>query len=333
MNFLQTVISVSRAGLNHTLILQLRWVFCAYFIVIGLSIFKGAAIAADTDTATDIYLQNRDALIQGYQSQGAPLTKEYSDWKAAASKPAKPGIHGNRYLMTYVNDIGHSTYVEYAPIDVTMPVGSIVAKESFKLSGTKFKPGPLFFMEKVGIDKAPKADGWFYSRVKQNGKPMKSSQRFCHGCHKAYSGQDALGYPALEARLPSNDLAAVNVAVIDDGSVLGDSERGKSAAQVCMACHQVGSGAKNGVGPVLNGIVGRPAASYPKFKYSPSLEQAGKQGLVWSEAELFAWLAGPGPFLQQYLQDTEARSQMTIQFADTQLRKDIIAYFKSLSES
>ncbi|WP_352849667.1 hypothetical protein [Mesorhizobium sp. M0199] len=34
-----------------------------------------------------------------------------------------------------------------------------------------------------------------------------------------------------------------------------------------MACHKVGLEAKNGVGPVLNGVVGRAAGEYPD--YSP----------------------------------------------------------------
>jgi len=38
-----------------------------------------------------------------------------------------------------------------------------------------------------------------------------------------------------------------------------DAAAGKSVFNQCRACHQVGPEAKNGVGPVLNGIVGRKA--------------------------------------------------------------------------
>ena len=36
-------------------------------------------------------------------------------------------------------------------------------------------------------------------------------------------------------------------------------EKGAAAAKKCAACHQIGPTAKNNVGPVLNGVVGRPA--------------------------------------------------------------------------
>ena len=38
----------------------------------------------------------------------------------------------------------------------------------------------------------------------------------------------------------------------------GHREAGAIVFKKCMACHQVGEGARNGIGPVLNGVVGRP---------------------------------------------------------------------------
>lgn len=144
----------------------------------------------------------REQLVDGYQKGDNEFAKAYTDWKAGATGPAKPGFHSNRYLMTYVNDIGHADYVAYATSDVDLPVGSVLAKESYKIrSKGKIKAGPLFFMEKVGKDKAPAAGGWFYSAVKANGKPMKVSQKFCHNCHQGWAAQDALGYPAPDVRI------------------------------------------------------------------------------------------------------------------------------------
>lgn len=141
-------------------------------------------------------------LAKGYQGGDNAVAKAYPNWKAGATGPAKPGFHSNRYLMTYVNDIGHSTYVAYASSDVDMPIGSVIAKESFKIkSGGKLKAGPLFIMEKVGVDKAPEAQGWVYSAVKASGKPMSVKQSFCHSCHQAYAEQDALGYPVPDVRI------------------------------------------------------------------------------------------------------------------------------------
>src|SRR5262245_21142583 len=39
----------------------------------------------------------------------------------------------------------------------------------------------------------------------------------------------------------------------------GDVENGGEVFKKCRACHDVGPQAKNKVGPVLNGIIGRPA--------------------------------------------------------------------------
>ena len=46
------------------------------------------------------------------------------------------------------------------------------------------------------------------------------------------------------------------------------TKAGEKAFQKCKACHQVGEGAKNRSGPILNGVVGRAAGSVDGFKYS-----------------------------------------------------------------
>jgi cytochrome c len=71
---------------------------------------------------------------------------------------------------------------------------------------------------------------------------------------------------------------------------IGNPEQGAHDFAVCSACHQVGPAAKNGVGPVLNGIVGRKAGSYPGFAYSPANKNSG---LTWTVAELQKYLANP----------------------------------------
>ncbi len=46
-----------------------------------------------------------------------------------------------------------------------------------------------------------------------------------------------------------------------------DVEAGKKAFNKCAPCHAIGPGAKNKVGPELNGILGRAAASVEGFHY------------------------------------------------------------------
>ena len=57
-----------------------------------------------------------------------------------------------------------------------------------------------------------------------------------------------------------------------------------------MACHQVGENAHNGIGPVLNGIVGRPAGQYPNYSYSSANKNSG---LIWDEPTLARYLRAP----------------------------------------
>jgi cytochrome c len=71
---------------------------------------------------------------------------------------------------------------------------------------------------------------------------------------------------------------------------IGNPEQGRHDFAVCGACHQVGTSAKNGVGPVLNGIVGRKAASYPGYIYSAAMKNSG---ITWTEAALKKYLTDP----------------------------------------
>jgi len=77
----------------------------------------------------------------------------------------------------------------------------------------------------------------------------------------------------------------------------GDAAAGEKVFNKCKACHQVGDGAQNRVGPVLNGIVGRAAGTAEGFKYSDAMVAKAGEGLVWSEDELKAFLTKPKDYL------------------------------------
>ena len=49
----------------------------------------------------------------------------------------------------------------------------------------------------------------------------------------------------------------------------------KSVFNKCRACHQIGPGAKNMVGPVLNGLIGRKAGTIEGFNYSEANKNSG----------------------------------------------------------
>ncbi len=83
------------------------------------------------------------------------------------------------------------------------------------------------------------------------------------------------------------------------GSALaeGDAAAGEKVFKKCKACHAVGDGAKNKVGPMLNGIVGNEIASVEDFKYSKAFLAKKAEGLVWTEEVLDIYLTKPKKFI------------------------------------
>lgn len=68
---------------------------------------------------------------------------------------------------------------------------------------------------------------------------------------------------------------------------------GEKVFKKCAACHAVGEGAKDRVGPSLNGIIGRTAGTEEGFKYSPAMVKAGEDGIAWDPDTLDTYLADP----------------------------------------
>jgi cytochrome c2 len=73
----------------------------------------------------------------------------------------------------------------------------------------------------------------------------------------------------------------------------GNAEHGKTVFQQCKICHAVGPGAKAGVGPEQNNLIGSTAGSRPGFNYSTAMKEAGQKGLVWSPENLNKFLENP----------------------------------------
>ena len=309
-------------------------------LAIGYFFYQGGTISDVTDMLSEdaqlsdaqlmkLYQDERNSLIAGYKKGSNKIANDYENWQAASTIPASPGVHSNRYMMTYVNDIGYETYTQYSSQNPDMPIGTKIAKESFTVKGKgKFSPSPLFTMEKIGADNAPETDGWFYARVNRNGRKMITSQKFCHACHDAFKSQDALGYPISKARLGYQARKEdVSLASLD----AGNAESGKDIFETCSSCHNIGPDAKNAFGPALTNIIGRKAGSFAGYKYSADLKAAKDKGLIWTDERLYEWLANPSEFLQDYLGDDHAASKMPLGFEDPQTRNDVIAYLQSQS--
>lgn len=78
----------------------------------------------------------------------------------------------------------------------------------------------------------------------------------------------------------------------------GDVEKGEKVFKKCAACHAVGDGAKNKIGPQLNGIIGRPAAAVEGFKYSEPMKAKAAEGLVWTSEVLHEYLKKPSDMVK-----------------------------------
>lgn len=97
-----------------------------------------------------------------------------------------------------------------------------------------------------------------------------------------------------------------------------DAAAGKTAFARCSGCHSVGG--NNGVGPGLQGVLGRKAGSAAGFHYSPAMQAAAK---VWDAAALDAFIASP----QQAL---PGNAMPFAGVPDAKVRADIVAYLGTL---
>lgn len=119
--------------------------------------------------------------------------------------------------------------------------------------------------------------------------------------------------------------------------VAQDAAKGEQVFKQCMVCHRVGPEAKNLVGPVLTGIIGRQSGTAPDFAYSPLNKAAGDNGLVWTEALLMDYLPDPNAFLKKFLTDkgkanlATGATKMVFKLPNEQQRKDVVAYLKTFS--
>ncbi|RLJ60672.1 cytochrome P460 [Litoreibacter meonggei] len=151
----------------------------------------------------EIYDCLKDAMAEGYAKQGDEIASNFRSWTVSSTRPAVAGPHGNRLLQTFANDIAAEQYLKFAEEGVVMPVGSVLAKESIKISKKKKKAvtGPLFIMTKMEAGAIPETADWLYAGIQPNGKVMKIKQSFCHDCHANYPDQDMLAYPLEEVRV------------------------------------------------------------------------------------------------------------------------------------
>lgn len=118
-------------------------------------------------------------------------------------------------------------------------------------------------------------------------------------------------------------LAALFVSAGISHACAQDAAAGEKVFLVCKACHQVGDNAKNAVGPVLNGLIGRKAGLVEGYNYSDANKNSG---ITWNEATF-----------TEYIKDPKAKIPGTkMAFAgvkDEQKIKDLIAYLHTFDKA
>ena len=86
----------------------------------------------------------------------------------------------------------------------------------------------------------------------------------------------------------------------------------------CTVCHTAGPVQGGDQGPLLTGVVGRPAGIVPGFEYSRQLKASGK---IWTPQTLDKFLADPTAFIQG--------TKMPVNVGDARDRADLIAFLAS----
>jgi cytochrome c len=69
-----------------------------------------------------------------------------------------------------------------------------------------------------------------------------------------------------------------------------DVNAGKTSFNKCIACHAIGEGAKNKVGPEQNGLDGRKAGSVEGYSYSDANKNSG---ITWNKEQFLDYIKDP----------------------------------------
>jgi len=85
-------------------------------------------------------------------------------------------------------------------------------------------------------------------------------------------------------------LAVVTSVLVVSGAQAQDVAAGKTSFNKCLACHAIGEGAKNKVGPELNGLDGRHSGTAPDYNYSDANKNSG---ITWNKEQFLEYIKDP----------------------------------------
>jgi cytochrome c len=85
-------------------------------------------------------------------------------------------------------------------------------------------------------------------------------------------------------------VAAALIVMSMGAAVPQDIQKGENSFKKCLVCHAIGPGAKNKIGPELNGLDGRKAGTVPDYNYSDANKNSG---IVWDDATFKEYIKDP----------------------------------------
>jgi len=150
------------------------------------------------DEAERIYAELKEDMAQRYQLSRQPGIANYQRWKRYNRVPYRSTSHGRRFINNYANETA-SAYGRFEKAG-RLPVGSVIAKDSFTVSKSGVvEPGPLFMMEKMPDGFSYVSGNWRYTMIMPDGSVFGITKgdgaervEFCISCHLAVERQDHL---------------------------------------------------------------------------------------------------------------------------------------------
>jgi cytochrome c len=118
-------------------------------------------------------------------------------------------------------------------------------------------------------------------------------------------------------RLPAA-VAVATMAIVSSFAHAQDAAAGKAVFAQCTACHSTDG--SNGVGPSLQGVVGRKAGTFPGFRFSRAMKAAA---IGWDVATLEGYIADPQKAVPGNVMPFSG-------IPEAKQRTDLIAYLQTL---
>jgi cytochrome c len=120
-------------------------------------------------------------------------------------------------------------------------------------------------------------------------------------------------------KLTFSALVVIAASSLASAALAQDAAAGQTSFNKCLPCHSIGEGAKNKVGPELNGLDGRHSGTASGYNYSDANKNSG---ITWNEAQF-----------KEYIKDPKAKIPGTkMAFAGIKNEKEINDLWAFLSQ-